>query len=67
MSHSVLSREARRPCWHCQHYGGIDANGITGYCRRPGLSPVVAQPEHGCAYWTREPGADDDETTAASL
>jgi hypothetical protein len=49
-----------RPCWTCQYWGGMQDNGITSWCDRPGLSPVVAQPQFGCAFWTREPGSDDE-------
>ena len=48
------------PCWHCQHWGGWAHGGPHSYCRRPGCSPVQAIPERGCAYWVREPGADDE-------
>ncbi|WP_157270592.1 hypothetical protein [Azohydromonas aeria] len=60
MSSDFISREARRPCWYCQHYGGLLANGINARCNKPGAAPVVAQPAHGCAHWTREPGGDDE-------
>jgi hypothetical protein len=41
-------------------------NGITSWCDRPGLSPVVAQPQFGCAFWTREPGSDDEPSEPGS-
>jgi hypothetical protein len=50
-----------RPCWTCHHYGGpLPDNNINGLCRHPRLSPVVGQPENGCAFWEREPGTDDE-------
>lgn len=52
----------QRPCSQCHHYGGpLPSNTVNCFCRHPRLSPVVGQPEHGCAYWEREPGADDDQ------
>lgn len=52
-----------RPCWTCQYWGGW-ANEVNSWCARPGLSPVVGQPEYGCAFWTREPGSDDEPLSA---
>jgi hypothetical protein len=50
------------PCWHCRWWGGVDSSGCHGLCDRPRISRVTAQPETGCAYYEREPGADDEPT-----
>lgn len=47
-----------RPCWHCAHWGGV-TGGAHGLCDRPSASRVTAMPERGCAFFSREPGADD--------
>lgn len=54
-------RQAFHPCWHCHHfakwlYGGI--NYVE--CAHPRLSKVKSDPQDGCAFWEREPGADDE-------
>lgn len=48
-----------RPCWHCRWSGGLLYQ-IHWKCLRPGGIPVVATPKTGCAFYEREPGADDD-------
>lgn len=62
MSHGSLAGSAAtdRPCWHCTHWGGWAWEGPAGRCTRPNSAAVQAIPERGCAYWTREPGADDE-------
>ena len=49
-----------RPCWWCQWYGGISPEGRHGLCDRPRACRVTALPERGCAFYEREPGADDE-------
>ena len=49
-----------RACWHCQHFGAMIYAGTAAWCARPGAAPVIATPARGCAYWGREPGADDE-------
>lgn len=49
-----------RRCWHCTHFGGMIYSGAHARCLRPGVVPVVAQPANGCAFYCREPGADDE-------
>ena len=50
-----------QPCWTCQYFGGpLPDNDVNCFCRHPRLSPVVGQPEYGCAFWEREPGSDDE-------
>jgi hypothetical protein len=46
-------------CPDCEHWGGW-LNRVNGLCAKPGAAPVVGQPEHGCAYWVRATGADDE-------
>jgi hypothetical protein len=46
-------------CWHCQWWGGVSPEGRHGLCDRPRTCRVTALPERGCAYFSREPGADD--------
>jgi hypothetical protein len=49
-------------CWQCHNYGGpLPDSDINCFCRRPRLSPVVGQPENGCAFWERASGTDDVE------
>lgn len=49
-----------RPCWHCVSFGGMLYAGAAARCARPSVSPVMAMPSTGCAYWKREVGADDE-------
>jgi hypothetical protein len=53
--------QAPRPCWWCRHWGGTYA-GLHGLCIRPGNPKVQATPATGCAFYEREPGADDEPT-----
>jgi hypothetical protein len=48
-----------RPCWECAHFDGMAAQATAALCGRPAASRVTAVPERGCAFWEREPGADD--------
>jgi hypothetical protein len=38
--------------------GGVDRSGCIALCDRLGTSRVTAQPETGCGFFEREPGAD---------
>lgn len=49
-----------RPCWHCTSFVAMIYGGTAALCSRPGAVPVQAQPREGCAFWAREPGADDE-------
>lgn len=49
-----------RPCWFCHHYGGMTHEGSAARCVRSRAIRIAAQPAQGCAFWEREPGADDD-------
>ena len=33
---------------------------VAVWCGKPGQGHVRSQAERGCAFWKREPGADDD-------
>jgi hypothetical protein len=47
------------PCWHCHFYGGLISDGA--HARRAhARGSIQAAPAHGCAYFEREPGADDE-------
>lgn len=49
-----------RSCFTCEHYGKALDAGRTVWCVKPGWEHARAQPESGCAFWSREPGTDDD-------
>jgi hypothetical protein len=49
-----------RPCWFCHHFGRIVCDGTAALCVRQGDACVQASPGNGCAFWEREPGADDE-------
>ena len=48
-----------RPCWHCEHYLGLDGTGAHAVCVSHGTTHIQAQPDTGCVFWLRAPGADD--------
>ena len=58
-----------RECLHCTHVGHtgdvfLDAAGKRSYNAWCTLNPHWnGQGQHGCAYFQREPGADDDVAT----
>ncbi len=54
------------PCRHCAHFGGMTAGDSAAICLFRGLM-IRSMPERGCAYWEREPGADDDVGQAIPL
>jgi hypothetical protein len=47
--------------WSCARFEGeVVAGGVHAVCRqRPEQLAIVARPRDGCAFWMREPGADD--------
>jgi hypothetical protein len=47
-------------CWFCTAFGGMVYQGTAALCNKPGSSRVRAQPQLGCAGFTREVGADDE-------
>lgn len=60
MAHLHPANPERPPCWHCQHFGEMLAGGAAARCARGGSVHVQAAPAHGCVYWEREPGSDDE-------
>ena len=56
-----------RPCWHCKSFGAMIYGGTAALCWRPGAVPVQAQPREGCAFWEREPGADDEQAAPVPI
>jgi hypothetical protein len=51
---------APRPCWHCQHWAGMTAQGTAALCANRDCCRVRAMPANGCSCWSREPGSDDE-------
>lgn len=49
-----------RPCRACEHWGGdLPAAGDACVCYRDGQQ-VQANKHHGCVFWVRAIGADDE-------
>ena len=48
------------PCWHCRFFGALLYGGTAARCTLPCACKVMALPATGCAFWEREPGADDE-------
>lgn len=48
------------PCWHCVSFVRMVYAGSAARCAIAGGHRVQAQPASGCAFWLREPGADDE-------
>lgn len=46
-------------CYTWRYFGGR-LNGDTVRCAKPGNEHVRSQAMLGCAFWQREPGADDN-------
>jgi hypothetical protein len=48
-----------RGCYTCAHFHGrLMAQHVV--CEQGGGIQVIGTPKNGCAYWEREPGADDE-------
>lgn len=60
--HFSPHRHDQRPCWHCRHFGALTPFG-TAWCIRPATPGSVSRPAGGCAFWSREPGTDDEPGT----
>lgn len=56
-----------RPCWHCASFVAMIYGGTAALCNRPGAVPVQAQPRDGCAFWVRQPGADDEMSAPQAI
>ena len=65
---NVSSERPDTPCRYCSHFAGWassivageSADGVHARCWRDGRLSVQARPEHGCVFWQREPGTDDE-------
>jgi hypothetical protein len=45
-------------CFSCRYFGHrVD---VAVWCGKPGRGHVRSQADRGCAFWMREPGADDE-------
>jgi len=52
-------------CFTCRYFGHrVD---VAVWCGKPGCGHVRSQADRGCAFWEREPGADDDLATPEPL
>lgn len=50
-----------RPCRGCEHWGGDVPNTLhASVCLRDGRTQVQANREHGCVFWLRAIGVDDE-------
>ena len=57
--HATGSRARERGCFTCTHFHGrCLAEHLL--CEHRGGRHVIGTPTLGCAYWEREPGADDE-------
>jgi hypothetical protein len=45
-------------CYTCRYFGHRVEPAV--WCAFPGGEHVRSQAERGCAFWKREPGADDE-------
>ena len=56
--HRAESSARTRGCYTCAHFlGRYYAEHLL--CERNGGRQVIGTPRAGCAFWEREPGADD--------
>ncbi len=56
--HQATTPARAQGCYTCRHfYGRLMAGHVT--CEHRGAVLVIGAAEMGCAYWEREPGADD--------
>jgi len=59
--HRTESRARSRGCLTCTHFQGQFYSEHV-LCERDSGCHVVGVPAMGCAFWEREPGADEDVT-----
>lgn len=57
--HADVTGARARGCFTCAHFHGEFFSGHVVCRQRPSLN-VISAPLLGCAYWQREPGADDE-------
>jgi hypothetical protein len=58
-----LSEHPATSCKHCRWLDRLVDCGFgtqVAHCNNPKCSRVRSMPEHGCAQFEREPGADDE-------
>jgi len=57
--HAQTTGARKRGCFTCTHFHGrLMAQHVI--CEYRGSIQVIGSPQMGCAYWEREPGADDE-------
>ncbi len=59
---TAWAAQPRHSCWTCRHCSGPDPSGGARCAERPPRKSghwLIARPADGCAFWEREPGADD--------
>lgn len=56
--HPVWTERHHGGCATCRYWQAWESSGAA-LCNYRGRPLVFAQPQHGCAYWEREPGSDD--------
>ena len=54
----VVVAEHLGGCYTCRYFG--ERRDPAVWCGKPGGEHVRSQAERGCAFWEREPGADDE-------
>ncbi len=66
MPHSKTFSDEVGPCWYCVHYAGpCWGDPYLADCRRDPKAPsCVANASHGCAFYVREIGVDDEYMAA---
>ena len=55
-----------RPCWWCVSFVQMTAGDTAALCRQGGARSVRAMPQHGCVFYMRATGADDEPGPPAS-
>ena len=67
MQRVTFNPHAEHPggCFTCRYFGHrVD---VAVWCGKPGCGHVRSQADRGCAFWEREPGADDELPTLEPL
>jgi len=57
--HAAPTEGRARGCYACTHFHGLLHGGHV-VCEHRGGVRVIGVAKMGCAYWQREPGADDE-------
>jgi HAMP domain-containing protein len=53
----------RPTCFACAYFAGLNDDGYSGVCIRPGNQPVIPAPEQGCVFLERNPKATEGVQT----